>query len=410
MSITACILVKNESVLLRECLQGVADYVEEIVVIDSSTNDESKLIAEEYGCKVIRFNEKEYGDDGVYLESIKRNLYMKTATQQWLLVLDCDERIEKRRFSIIQDAIKTASPSTMGFCLPRYEYIGDGKWANNTLLRLVRNHPSIQYNNVNIHTSLLPSIKSINGTIEDIDVPIHHLDILLSDRAQAKRSIYREVLTAELNRCELKAHEKSDIHLFLGLEYSVIGDYTAGEFHYNRALELDPSNDLLTRIFLAQAFLKRGYLERAKAEIEKINSKSGTLRGNVLIILTEIAIQEGRLEDAIEMCQQCLQLNPNGSHLYINLASLIEDSNPQLAIQYLKQAIELNPYLKNPIIYKAGDSPNLYSLQSSFVSTTRSVVDHFNYCLKKLGWTDPSNEWKAYLDTVTNLIEGVEKV
>ena len=47
-TISLCMIVKNEEKILRRCLDSVADLCEEIIIVDTGSTDSTKEIAQEY--------------------------------------------------------------------------------------------------------------------------------------------------------------------------------------------------------------------------------------------------------------------------------------------------------------------------------------------------------------------------
>jgi glycosyltransferase involved in cell wall biosynthesis len=87
LDLTIVIPIKNEAVHLPHCLEAIGNgWAEEVIVIDSSSEDESVLIANNYGAKVIPFSW-----NGQYPK--KRNWFLlrHTPVTKWVLFLDADE-------------------------------------------------------------------------------------------------------------------------------------------------------------------------------------------------------------------------------------------------------------------------------------------------------------------------------
>lgn len=83
--ISACIISFNEEAKLRDCLESLKDVVDEIVVVDSLSTDRTKAIAAEYTDKI--YDQKFLG----HIE--QKNLAISKASHDWILSLDCDERL-----------------------------------------------------------------------------------------------------------------------------------------------------------------------------------------------------------------------------------------------------------------------------------------------------------------------------
>lgn len=89
MKISICVIMKNEEKRLETFLNAIeknilSDY--ELVMVDTGSTDKSKEIALKHNAKVYDFA---WCDDF----SAARNFSISKATNQWILVLDCDENV-----------------------------------------------------------------------------------------------------------------------------------------------------------------------------------------------------------------------------------------------------------------------------------------------------------------------------
>lgn len=85
--ISVCIIAKNEEKRIEKCLASIKPYGFEIVVVDTGSSDNTKTIAQKYADKVLDF---EWCDDF----SAARNFSLRSASNNWIFVLDCDEYIK----------------------------------------------------------------------------------------------------------------------------------------------------------------------------------------------------------------------------------------------------------------------------------------------------------------------------
>ncbi|MEZ5359433.1 MAG: tetratricopeptide repeat protein [Candidatus Zixiibacteriota bacterium] len=83
-TISACMIVKNEEELLPRCLASIVDVVDEIILVDTGSTDNTVKIAEEYGCTIHHF---EWTGDF----STARNESLRHATKDWVFIIDADE-------------------------------------------------------------------------------------------------------------------------------------------------------------------------------------------------------------------------------------------------------------------------------------------------------------------------------
>ena len=54
-SISLCMIVKNEEAVLSRCLDSIADLMDEIIIVDTGSTDKTKEIALKYTDKVYDF-------------------------------------------------------------------------------------------------------------------------------------------------------------------------------------------------------------------------------------------------------------------------------------------------------------------------------------------------------------------
>src|SRR6056297_1597902 len=84
--LSLCMIVKNEEKMLAECLQSVADVVDEMIIVDTGSTDKTIDIAKKYKAEIHTFDWN--GDF-----SAARNESIKYASGNWILWMDADERL-----------------------------------------------------------------------------------------------------------------------------------------------------------------------------------------------------------------------------------------------------------------------------------------------------------------------------
>jgi GT2 family glycosyltransferase len=83
--LSVCLIVKDEELMLRSCLESVIDLVDEIVVYDTGSTDRTVEIARSMGARVF-----EGYWDGSFARA--RNIALAQARSEWILVIDADEK------------------------------------------------------------------------------------------------------------------------------------------------------------------------------------------------------------------------------------------------------------------------------------------------------------------------------
>lgn len=98
--VTVAIPVKNEAANIARCLERLGQFAE-IVVIDSSSTDQTREIAQFFGARMVDFHW-----NGKYPK--KRNWFLlnQPPTQPWVLFLDADEIVDEAFCDAVAKATK----------------------------------------------------------------------------------------------------------------------------------------------------------------------------------------------------------------------------------------------------------------------------------------------------------------
>ena len=88
MSLSLCMIVKNEENTLSRCLESVKDIVDEIIIVDTGSTDNTVEIAKSYGAKVFF-----YKWDNSFANA--RNYSLSKASKDWILIMDADDELVK---------------------------------------------------------------------------------------------------------------------------------------------------------------------------------------------------------------------------------------------------------------------------------------------------------------------------
>jgi glycosyltransferase involved in cell wall biosynthesis len=129
-NVSVCIIVKNEP-LLENCLKSIRDYVEEIVIVDTGSTDNTPEVAKRYAniFEVYRdCNDPQTGLIANFSKARQRSFDL--ATKKWVMWADADDTIVgiENLHQIIEDFEKSNSElDAISYLFP-YEYAYD---ANN---------------------------------------------------------------------------------------------------------------------------------------------------------------------------------------------------------------------------------------------------------------------------------------
>jgi tetratricopeptide (TPR) repeat protein len=96
--ISLCTIARDEEQLLPACLASVKDAVDEMVVVDTGSQDATVAVATEAGAVVVHHL---WRDD----PAAARNAALDAASSDWILVLDADEALAPGAAATLREAI-----------------------------------------------------------------------------------------------------------------------------------------------------------------------------------------------------------------------------------------------------------------------------------------------------------------
>ena len=96
--LSVVIIAKNAATQIGACIDSVA-FADEILVVDSGSEDETRAIADVRGCRVI---EKEWLGFGR-----QKQFAVGEARNDWVLCLDVDERVTPQLAAGIRSALQS---------------------------------------------------------------------------------------------------------------------------------------------------------------------------------------------------------------------------------------------------------------------------------------------------------------
>ena len=202
--ISLAMIVKNEENTLAHCLESVRSLVDEMIIVDTGSTDNTIAIAEGFGAQVHHF---EWRDDF----AAARNESLKHCKGDWVLILDADEAIDPLDYEKIRNAC--IHPCADAYVLICRHYtretnltLQDKKAVSNKseysegknmpfyvdtriTARIVRTVKGLSYSG-GIHETLEPSLLLLGMTTAELDAVIHHYGKLFKDREDYKAQYY----------------------------------------------------------------------------------------------------------------------------------------------------------------------------------------------------------------------------
>ncbi len=158
--ISVLIISKNEGKTIADCINSVKNLAGEIIVVDDSTDDTSK-IAEKLGAKVIENKFKNFSD--------QRNFAASLAKNEWIFYIDSDERVTPGFTLELKNRISRAGENIGGFYIRRKTFFYGRDWHfTDKIQRVFRKSKLAGWHGI-VHET--PVVK---GALETINEPIIH--------------------------------------------------------------------------------------------------------------------------------------------------------------------------------------------------------------------------------------------
>ena len=169
-TISLCMIVKNEEDVLARCLSSAKNLVDEIIIIDTGSTDKTKEIALQFTDKIYDF---EWMDDF----SAARNYSFSKATMDYAMWLDADDIITKQN-QLDFLTLKKSLDSNIDIVMLKYHtsFNENGEPTFSYYReRIIKNGKGYLWQSP-IHEAITPY-----GTIIHSDVAIHHKKLKASD-------------------------------------------------------------------------------------------------------------------------------------------------------------------------------------------------------------------------------------
>jgi glycosyltransferase involved in cell wall biosynthesis len=373
-------IVKNEAASLPKCLGSVKNIVDEIVVLDTGSTDNTVEIAQQFGAQVYRY---QWCDDF----SAARNEALKCVTGDWILVLDADEALAPEIVPYLQEAISRETYLLIN--LVRQE-IGAEQSPYSLVSRLFRNHPDISFSRpyhalIDDSVSLilsqephwqigyLPQIAILHAGYQKSTITAQNkfakaqaamegflarnptdpyvcskIGALYVQKGKISEGV--ELLKRGLASKLVNVQILYELHYHLGIAYTRLQNLQAAFNHYQAAIgvEIYPPLKLGAYNNLGNLLKLSGDVVAAKkvyATTVEIDPDFAPGHYNLGMTLKAL----GNFTDAIAAYQKAIQLNPKYAEAYQNLGVvLLKVGNVQDGLTAFRSAIALHQQ-HNPI-------------------------------------------------------------
>jgi GT2 family glycosyltransferase/tetratricopeptide (TPR) repeat protein/2-polyprenyl-3-methyl-5-hydroxy-6-metoxy-1,4-benzoquinol methylase len=304
--LSLCMIVRDNARTIGAALQSIRPYVDEMVVVDTGSTDDTPQIAQQLGARVFHFP---WCDDF----SAARNESLKYARGQWIFWMDSDDTIDPDcGCKLRQLALQDPGPSILGHVIQVHCPGPPGEDEDNVTevdhVKLFRNLPELRFEG-RIHEQILPAIRRLGGEVAWTDLFVTHTGYDHTPEGQIRKK------DRDLRLLHLEHRERGE-HTFtlfnLGMTYADIGQP-------REAVE---------------------YLQRCIACSQQTESH---LR-KAFALLVHSLRQLGRKEVAWQVCEDGLKHFPQDPELTFRRAILLHDRGQlELAVRMYLELLGDNP-------------------------------------------------------------------
>jgi len=299
-SVAAALIVKNEEKFLPGCLTSLRAVVDEMVVVDTGSTDDTFQIAREAGAKAVRH---EWREDF----ALARNVGLDATACEWILYIDADERLRLPEGGRVIDHLEERAIGAYVRFQPKAGYTRYRE------ARLFRNDPRLRFEG-KIHETIMPMLREISvregrpiirSTIEidhlgyDGDQSHKHLRNLPLLKAGVKDNPGRLFYW----------HHLAETLVALGRKDEAIEAATAGLAR----VKLDVSEKREANACLILQTLTRLYLERGEDPLPLIDANTHYAEGDygLLFLRGHALLKAGRPLEALETARRLRQIDPD---------------------------------------------------------------------------------------------------
>jgi tetratricopeptide (TPR) repeat protein len=149
--ISLCMIVRDGGSALTRCLDSARSVVDEMVVVDTGSRDDSPARAQAAGARVLHHP---WDDDF----AAARNVSLAAARGRFILVLDADEWFESPAPLALRDVVRRSQH--LGWFLRIVSSLKGEERLDSTILRLWRHSPQVRFR-FPIHEQVLPDLETI---------------------------------------------------------------------------------------------------------------------------------------------------------------------------------------------------------------------------------------------------------
>lgn len=301
--LSLCMIVRDNARTLPACLESIRPWVDEMVIVDTGSMDETPLIVEDYGGRLFHFP---WCDDF----SAARNESLKHARGRWIFWMDSDDVIPPECGRGMRELVigRDPDPSVLGFVMqvhcPGGGEDGDADVTAVDHVKLFRNRPDLRFDG-RIHEQILPAIRRAGGDVAWTDFYVVHAGSDQSAEGQERKRVRDLRILSQ----ELTERPDHPFTLFnLGMTHVDGSNFAEGAEFLHRSISASGQGESHLRkayALLVYAEMRRGRMEEAlevSRRARKLFPLDIELRFREGVLLHDL----GRLEEAAQAYHDAL--------------------------------------------------------------------------------------------------------
>lgn len=401
--ICLCMIVRNEENSLERCLQSCRPWVDDIVVLDTGSCDQSQAIARSWGARVF---DHCWEDDF----AAARNASLDLAGQEWVLVLDADEELPQYTGEQLHDLIRSEEVAAWSFMVHSpLSSSTEAQVMKHPSVRLFRSHPGYRFQG-RIHEQITPAIMKHGGMIGNSNLVVWHYGY---QQDRPGRDMKNKRNTNLLEKAVADEPENGYLLYQVGVSLYRSGQLEKAQSAFSRSMSAPGfSLPALFRDY-AVCLVAMGQLTNALQVIE-----SGLAcyqdYADLYFLRGEIFYDCGLMDQAASSFKQCMLFKmDNSSYVTIagvnsylaleNLAEISELLNDrEAALDLTRQALQLSPsislwrrYGHLCQIYDQRGQEYRQQLETDFKLSVREKADllyasgFYDHCLEMIASQEP---------------------
>lgn len=203
-------IVRNEAHQLAEALTNFSSFADEIIVVDTGSTDDTRILAQQYATRVFDFP---WCDDF----SAARNVSFSKASGDYILWLDADDRIEGENQEKI-GRLKDYFDGKTAFYFTVQGEDSTGSSCSLYQLRCLPNRKDLRFQG-RVHERIDHAARKCGLRLGTVDIVIHHCGYLNRDVFAKKVQRNLALLEKELE----EGRDDEQIQFYLALSYDHLG-------------------------------------------------------------------------------------------------------------------------------------------------------------------------------------------